>query len=169
MGFLLFFQPSPPELAKDHILKSYLCTFSESRALDVLWFAVANTWLTPWVLGVAMVRQTSWRASVHNKSILAAPCLSHQLVLLRRRERCGCLWILQWGPTCLATGLSAAVSCRNFWTLDRLHSVPPLHLFPRLDFPKAGSLLNNLVLLHKIKCLSIGIGIRSPVFALQHE
>ena len=34
-----------------------------------IFLIVAYTWLITWVLGIAMVRQESWRASVHKSSI----------------------------------------------------------------------------------------------------
>ena len=93
---------------------------------------VAYTWSTPWVLGIAMVRQESWRASFQNSSILVvkwvAPCLSYpnmscwgvSLVSTEKGKMWGCLQMLQWDLMCLVTGPHASVWWGSLWTLDKL-------------------------------------------------
>ena len=116
---------------------------------------VAYTWLTPWVLGIAMVRQESWRASIHNNSMLVVkefgPCLSQpnmsclgvtlvKLLCLLRKE--GDMAVYKWcSDFCIAWQLVCMLQSSAFgplpdcsadhWTLSQ-GCISTQQLSPRL-------------------------------------
>ena len=67
------------------------------------------TWLTPWMLGIAMVRQESWRTSVDNTNIFEVEEVDSCLSLLASDHELGCNWEKKDLPSYKYWGLASVL------------------------------------------------------------